>query len=127
MLRFAQFIIALALLSPSNGWANEADIKKVALSYQKGFDSQNKELIKKITTKKHYNQLNQNKLLDRLFQVNKKEKNKEYEIKVTQSKVVKGMILAHIEDKTDHDNHKTLSIIKTKDGYKVDSFVHMDE
>ena len=116
------------LLTTFSVQANEAAIKKAVLQYQKGFDGQDKDLIKKVSTQKHFKTLNKNKLLDRLFQVNKKVK-KKYKIKVTQSKVVKGMIIAHLEPESDnHDHeHKTLSVIKTDEGYKVDSFIHMDD
>lgn len=135
MLRLTKLIIVMTLLTPSTLWANETAIKEAVLQYQKGFDGQDKDLIEKVSTQKHFNTLNKNKLLDRLFQVNKKVKNKKYKVKVTQSKVVKGMIIAHIEPaehnhKHNHshndEDHKTLSLIKTDDGYKIDSFVHMD-
>lgn len=107
--------------------SESASIKEVALSYQKGFDLHKKDLIKDVTTSKHYKELNANKLLDRLFKVNKIKKDHKYDVKVTQSKVVKDMILAKIIDHEDHENSKTLQIKKTEQGYKVDSFVHMDE
>lgn len=128
MLRPTQLITLIMLLTTFSVQANEAAIKKAVLQYQKGFDGQDKDLIKKVSTQKHFKTLNKNKLLDRLFQVNKKVK-KKYKIKVTQSKVVKGMIIAHLEPESDnHDHeHKTLSVIKTDEGYKVDSFIHMDD
>ena len=121
---FSTFI----LMSLSHANAKDSElIKKAALEYQKGFDLQKTELIKKNTTQKHFKELNKNDLLKRLFKLNKIEKEKNYLIKVTQSKVVKGMILAELIDKNDEENKKTLKLKKTDDGYKVDALMHMDE
>tara|TARA_B100001971_G_scaffold215182_1_gene259102 strand:+ start:46117 stop:46506 length:390 start_codon:yes stop_codon:yes gene_type:complete len=117
----------LTVALPAHTKDESEKLKEVALNYQRGFDLQKKDLIKKVTTKKYYQELTNNKLLDRLFQVNKIEKEKKYQVEVIQSKVVKGMIIAKIIDSEDKDHAKTIKIKKTEDGYKVDSHIHMDE
>ena len=85
----------LTVALPAHTKDESEKLKEVALNYQRGFDLQKKDLIKKVTTKKYYQELTNNKLLDRLFQVNKIEKEKKYQVEVIQSKVVKGMIIAN--------------------------------
>lgn len=126
------FKMILALLTISFGALASADAQKAALEYQQALDLQDKSKLKNAVTKEYYKKLSQNRLLERLFKSSAPKK-KKYQIKVVESKVVKGSVMALIEPLEDEQKgkasheHKTWVILEKIDGkYLVSGERHDD-
>jgi len=113
---------SFALLSEDQ----KKDIKEVVLTYKKGIDEQSKSSVKKTSSKKFYQSMTKNQLLDRLFKKNKIKKDLDYEIEIIDSQVIENYIIAKVKS-SESDEVDHFKIVNTKDGYKIDSKIHLDE
>jgi hypothetical protein len=126
-------IVALLMLPLSNAFAEDSqDIKAIVKKYKDGINQHKIELVKETTSESFYKTLNKNDLLKRLFEKTKIKKSPEYQVEVVKSKVVKGAIVANVKEeqaknKNTHEHKESYKIIKTDNGYKIDSIIHLDE
>ncbi len=119
-------IFAILLSFSLTAMAN-TELEKTVLNYKKAINTHDKDALKNLTTPELYSRLNKDKLLDRFFKSIPK-KSKTYDLKVIESKVVKGYVLVEISEKGHkHEQHKEwLKLKKTDDGYKVEELIHSD-
>ena len=119
------FLKRLIILTLSfQALASASTSKDVALAYMNSLDMQNKEELRQYTSKELYEKLNKNNLLERYF-TSRPKKKREYKVKITDSKVVKGFVLVRLTD--EKGETQSLKLGKNKQGeYKVQEILHLD-
>lgn len=124
---FKRITIILSFLVSTNAFANDnAKIIELVLKYKDGMNQQKLELIKQTTSDRFYSKLNKNELLKRLFKKNKPKKSPNYSVKIVNSKIIKDYIVANIQER-ESEHKESYKIIKTDNGFRIDSVIHLDE
>jgi hypothetical protein len=126
MSKLKRIIIFICIISNIAFAQDEEQIKSIVLEYKKGMDQHKVDLIKKSSTEKYYKTLSKNDLLKRLFKKNKLKENAKYNVEIIKSKVIKDYILANLKE-INNEHTETYKIIKTDQGYRIDSIIHLDE